>query len=44
MHFAPSHGPVRDIAANEAAVRKSDSKGVHQMRVGLRRLRAAISL
>jgi inorganic triphosphatase YgiF len=35
---------LRDIAANEAAVRKSDSKGVHQMRVGLRRLRATISL
>jgi triphosphatase len=35
---------LRDIAANEAAVRKSDSKGVHHMRVGLRRLRAAISV
>ena len=35
---------LRHIAANEAAVRRSDSEGVHQMRVGLRRLRAAISL
>jgi triphosphatase len=35
---------LRDIAANEAAVRKFDSKGVHQMRVRLRRLSAAISL
>jgi triphosphatase len=35
---------LRHIAANEAAVRSSDSEGVHQMRVGLRRLRAAISL
>jgi triphosphatase len=35
---------LRHIAANEAAVRRSDSKGVHHMRVGLRRLRAAISL
>src|SRR6202167_2642469 len=35
---------LRHIAANEAAVRRSDSDGVHRMRVGLRRLRAAISL
>jgi triphosphatase len=35
---------LRHIAANEAAVRRSDSEGVHRMRVGLRRLRAAISL
>jgi inorganic triphosphatase YgiF len=35
---------LRDIAANEAAVKRSDSEGVHHMRVGLRRLRAAISL
>src|SRR5580704_5440946 len=35
---------LRHIAANEAAVRRSDSEGVHQMRVGLRRLRAAIAL
>ena len=35
---------LRHISANEDAVRRSDSEGVHQMRVGLRRLRAAISL
>jgi len=35
---------LRHIAANEAAVRRSDSEGVHRMRVGLRRLRAAMSL
>jgi inorganic triphosphatase YgiF len=35
---------LRHITANETAVRRSDSEGVHQMRVGLRRLRAAISL
>jgi triphosphatase len=32
------------IAANGQAVENLDSEGVHQMRVGLRRLRAAISL
>jgi hypothetical protein len=35
---------LRHITANETAVQMSDSEGVHQMRVGLRRLRAAISL
>jgi inorganic triphosphatase YgiF len=35
---------LRQVAANEAAVRRSDPEGVHQMRVGLRRLRAALSL
>ncbi len=35
---------LRHITANETAVQSSDSEGVHQMRVGLRRLRAAISL
>lgn len=30
--------------ANERAVRRGDPEGVHQMRVGLRRLRAAISV
>ena len=35
---------LRHIAGNETAVRRSDFEGVHQMRVGLRRLRAAISL
>jgi inorganic triphosphatase YgiF len=35
---------LQHITANETAVQGSDSEGVHQMRVGLRRLRAAISL
>lgn len=35
---------LHHVAANEGAVRNSDSEGVHQMRVGLRRLRAAISV
>jgi triphosphatase len=35
---------LRHISGNAAAVARSDSEGVHQMRVGLRRLRAAISL
>jgi triphosphatase len=35
---------LRQIAANGDAVENLDSEGVHQMRVGLRRLRAAISL
>jgi inorganic triphosphatase YgiF len=35
---------LRHIAANEVAIATADSEGVHQMRVGLRRLRAAISL
>ncbi len=35
---------LRHISAHEPAVRASDAEGVHQMRVGLRRLRAAISL
>jgi inorganic triphosphatase YgiF len=34
----------RHFSANADAVRNGDSEGVHQMRVGLRRLRAAISL
>jgi triphosphatase len=38
------HSILRHIAANESAVRKLDSEGVHQMRVGLRRLRAAMAL
>ena len=33
---------LRHLAANEQAVSIGDSEGVHQMRVGLRRLRAAI--
>jgi inorganic triphosphatase YgiF len=35
---------LRHFAANADAVRARDPKGIHQMRVGLRRLRAAISL
>jgi triphosphatase len=35
---------LRQIAANEGAVRHGDPEGIHQMRVGLRRLRAALSL
>jgi triphosphatase len=35
---------LRHITANETAVQSLDSEGVHQMQVGLRRLRAAISL
>ncbi len=35
---------LRHFAANEAAVRRADPEGIHQMRVGLRRLRAALSL
>ncbi len=35
---------LRHITANETAVQSSDSESVHQMRIGLRRLRAAISL
>jgi inorganic triphosphatase YgiF len=31
-------------AANERAVREGETEGIHQMRVGLRRLRAAISV
>jgi inorganic triphosphatase YgiF len=35
---------LRHLAANQAAVRRGDPEGIHQMRVGLRRLRAALSL
>ena len=35
---------LRQIIANQTAVERADPEGVHQMRVGLRRLRAAISL
>jgi triphosphatase len=35
---------LRHIAANESAVRRSDPGGVHQMRIGLRRLRGAMAL
>jgi inorganic triphosphatase YgiF len=37
-------GCLHHLAANEPAVRDQDPEGVHQMRVGLRRLRAAIAL
>lgn len=35
---------LRQVVANEAAVRSANSEGVHQMRIGLRRLRAAMSI
>ena len=35
---------LQQIVANEPALLRGDSEGVHQMRVGIRRLRAAISL
>jgi inorganic triphosphatase YgiF len=37
-------GCLHHLAANEPAVRAQDAKGVHQMRVGLRRLRVAIAV
>jgi triphosphatase len=39
-----AHSTLRHFTANADPVREMDSEGVHQMRVGLRRLRAAISL
>jgi inorganic triphosphatase YgiF len=39
-----AHSAVRHFAANMDAVRIHDPDGIHQMRVGLRRVRAAISL
>ncbi|MGX9425713.1 MULTISPECIES: CYTH and CHAD domain-containing protein [Bradyrhizobium] len=39
-----SRATVRHFSGNADAVRNLDAEGVHQMRVGLRRLRAAISL
>ena len=35
---------LRQLTANEPAMRAGDPEGLHQMRVGLRRLRVAISL
>jgi inorganic triphosphatase YgiF len=35
---------LQHLAANERGVRAGDAEGIHQMRVGLRRLRAAISI
>lgn len=34
----------RQVGANEGAVRSANPQGVHQMRIGLRRMRAAISV
>jgi triphosphatase len=39
-----AHSTLRHITANADPVRDLDAEGIHQMRVGLRRLRAAISL
>lgn len=41
---AISRACLRQIVGNVPALRAGDAEGVHQMRVGLRRLRAAISL
>ena len=41
---AIAHATLRHFSGNIDAVRNFDPEGVHQMRVGLRRLRAAISL
>jgi triphosphatase len=35
---------LKQVIDNEPAVIKGDPEGVHQMRVGLRRLRASVSL
>ncbi|MGY3444764.1 CYTH and CHAD domain-containing protein [Bradyrhizobium sp. USDA 4473] len=35
---------LREVAGNELAVRQGDGEGIHRMRVGVRRLRAALSL
>ncbi|MBV8700237.1 MAG: CHAD domain-containing protein, partial [Bradyrhizobium sp.] len=39
-----AHSCVRHFSGNADAIRDRDPEGVHQMRVGLRRLRAAIAL
>src|SRR3569833_1663867 len=41
---AIAYSCLHHLAANRAAVLAGDPEGVHQMRVGLRRLRAALSL
>jgi inorganic triphosphatase YgiF len=41
---AIARATVRHFSENADAVRNGDSEGIHQMRVGLRRLRAATSL
>ena len=38
------HACLKQVVGNEAAAAKGGPEGVHQMRVGLRRLRAAMSL
>src|SRR5262249_8741893 len=38
-----SYACLRQVVANEAAVNAGHPEGVHQMRVGLRRLRTALS-
>jgi len=35
---------LRHIASNQAAVTQGESEGIHQMRIGLRRLRVALSI
>ena len=39
-----AHNGLRQLAANEPAVREGRPEALHQMRVGLRRVRAAMSL
>jgi len=39
-----AHNGLRQLAANEPAVREGRPEAVHQMRIGLRRVRAAMSL
>ena len=39
-----AHSAISHFSTNAMAVRNRDPEGIHQMRVGLRRLRAAISL
>ena len=39
-----AHACLHQVVANEPALLRNDSEAVHQMRVGIRRLRAAISL
>jgi inorganic triphosphatase YgiF len=41
---AIARSALRHFSGNADAVRNGDAEGIHQMRVGLRRLRAAISL
>ena len=39
-----AHSTLRHFSSNAEAVRKLDGEAIHQMRVGLRRMRAAIAL